>query len=53
MVLLCEAVSEEQYINNFQAELLIINANYSEGKSKTAFGSKNAAIKTFGLKTSK
>lgn len=34
-------------MNNFQVELLIINANYSEGKSKTAFGSKTTAIKTF------
>lgn len=37
-------------MNNFQAELLIINANYSEGKSKTAFGSKTTAIKTFACK---
>lgn len=50
LVLLCEAAPQERYMNNFQAELLIINANYSEGKSKTAFGSKTTAIKTFACK---
>lgn len=49
-MLLHEAASSEQYISNFLAELLIINANYSEGKSKTALGSKTTAIKTFACK---
>lgn len=37
-------------MKNFQAELLIINANYSEGKSKSAFGSKTTAIMMFACK---